>query len=650
MPQPMHDMLTRQLKRHLGNADAVPPEWMPLIHAVNDAYREFDRDRNMLERSLELSSEELLKINADLRQNESLLIELTTQVPGVVYQFYARSSGELGFYYISDKSEQIIGLKADLDGYLERLIALIIPEHRDGFIKSIEKSVKESTEWKYEWMMQKPSGERIWLSGNSAPTLRKNEIVFNGIVQDITEHNRAEDALRKIEARFSNLVAQSPLSIQILDTSGKTLQVNRAFENLWGVSFEQMRDYNILEDDQFEHIGVRPYLKKVFSGEAVDFPSTEFTPRTGTVVGHKRVVQTIAYPLKDESGAVREVTLIHQDISDRKRTEDALRESEEKHRLLIENSHDIIYMLTTDGVFTFVSPAWTALLGHPTSQVIGQSFQNFVHPDDIPGCMVWLQKVIEMGQRQEGVEYRVRHANGSWYWHTSSAVPLRDEAGKVIGFEGTARDISERKKAEKSIQDLLAQSDKDRRALLGILEDAKRSAAVAKQEKDFNKTIIDSIPGAFYMLDAKGQYVRWNAYQRDEIVGKPEDQVAGTNAIDTIHPDDRALIQSKIANVLSGNSVDETVEGRVLLRGGPAFRWLLMTGWKMTTNGNPFLVGIGIDVTERKLAEEKLRTTLEEIQLSNRLMAGREERVLELKKEINDLLAELGRPVRFRTT
>jgi diguanylate cyclase (GGDEF)-like protein/PAS domain S-box-containing protein len=157
------------------------------------------------------------------------------------------------------------------------------------------------------------------------------------------------------------------------------------------------------------------------------------------------------------------LVVIH-DITDLKRVEDALRESEEKHRLLIENSHDIIYMLTSDGIFTFVSPAWTTLLGHSISQVVDKSFVLFVHPDDIPGCMLWLQKVIETGQRQEGVEYRVRHIDGSWFWHTSSAVPLRSEAGTVIGFEGTARDITERKQAEDALrleQKLLSQAQKE---------------------------------------------------------------------------------------------------------------------------------------------------------------------------------------------
>ena len=135
----------------------------------------------------------------------------------------------------------------------------------------------------------------------------------------------------------------------------------------------------------------------------------------------------------------------------------------------------------------------------------------------------------------------------------------------------------------------------------GLIESEKR----LKREQALSNAIIDSIPGTFYMLDESGRYARWNSYQRDEIVGKPDDLMTVTNAADTIHPDDRALIGDRIANVL-GNGIVETVEGRVLLRGGPAFRWLLMTGRQMKIDGRPFLVGIGIDITERKQAEEKL--------------------------------------------
>jgi len=149
----------------------------------------------------------------------------------------------------------------------------------------------------------------------------------------------------------------------------------------------------------------------------------------------------------------------------RKRGEDALRRSEEKFRMIVENSHDIIYTLTAEGEFIFVSPAWTTLLGHPVTQVIGQSFMKFIHPDDVPQCMLFLKSVIETGEQQEGVEYRVLHINGVWDWHTTSAVPIKDETGTITGFYGIARDITERKRAEKALKEQLDSLAENKRTL-----------------------------------------------------------------------------------------------------------------------------------------------------------------------------------------
>jgi len=283
-------------------------------------------------------------------------------------------------------------------------------------------------------------------------------------------------------------------------------------------------------------------------------------------------------PLHNKEGQIIGISGLTRDITERVKAEKALIESEEKYRILVENSHDIIYTISADGTFLFVSPAWTILIGHEVKDVIGRSFAQFIHPDDVPMCKEWLQKVIETGKRQHGIEYRVKLTNGLWRWHTSSAVPFKNETGTIIGFHGIARDITERKLTEK----------------------------LAEKEKYLNHTIIDSVPGAFYMLDEQGKYVRWNAYQRDEIVGKPENRMADTYAINTIHPEDRDLIGSKISNVLT-HGINETVEGRVLLCGGPANRWLLMTGQRVVIEDKPYLLGIGTDITDRKQAEEEIK-------------------------------------------
>lgn len=133
------------------------------------------------------------------------------------------------------------------------------------------------------------------------------------------------------------------------------------------------------------------------------------------------------------------------------------------------------------------------------------------------------------------------------------------------------------------------------RRLARTLAERWEAGEAERQARGFGEAIIASIPGAFYMLDAAGRFVRWNAYQRDEIVGKTDDEMPQVNVLDTIHPDDRRLVSSGIAS-----GFEEAVEGRVLLRGGPAFRWFLMTGRQVMLGGDHFLVGAGVDITERR--------------------------------------------------
>jgi PAS domain S-box-containing protein len=160
-----------------------------------------------------------------LQKHRELLSEITGQVPSVVYQFYARPNGERGLYYVSPRSEQLLGLKPDRNNFLEKFTALVVSEHREDFLRSIDQAVQKVAEWKYEGMLEKPSGEKIWFSGNSIPLKREKEIVFNGMITDITERKRMEEekqkvaelrALAETKSKFTAVVShelRSPLAV-----------------------------------------------------------------------------------------------------------------------------------------------------------------------------------------------------------------------------------------------------------------------------------------------------------------------------------------------------------------------------------------------------------------------------------------------------
>ncbi len=243
--------------------------------------------------------------------------------------------------------------------------------------------------------------------------------------------------------------------------------------------------------------------------------------------------------------------------------------------------HDIIYTLTAEGIFTYVSPAWTALLGHPVDQVVGRSFQPWVHPEDVAVYLSWLHKVIATGQRQEGTEYRVRHLDGSWRWHTSSAVPLRDAVGRVTGFQGTARDITERKQAEASL----------------------------KQEQLFSKLVLDSLPGIFYLYTyPELRLVLWNK-QHETLLGFEAGEMAGRALVAWHIPEAQGAVLKAVEMVMEQGQ--STVEAPLVAKDGHRVPFLL-TGVKFETPEQCYLMGIGLDITERKQAEQALREREEE--------------------------------------
>jgi PAS domain S-box-containing protein len=146
-------------------------------------------------------------------------------------------------------------------------------------------------------------------------------------------------------------------------------------------------------------------------------------------------------------------------MKSRKKALKDLEESEEKYRVLVDYSFDIIYKVNSDRIITFASPSWTVLLGHDISEVIGRLYTDFVHPDDVKACEESIMKILSSSERQSDVEYRVRHIDGSWRLHTSSAVPIIDESGKFTSFVGIAKDITDRKNAEMEVKKLLSEKE-----------------------------------------------------------------------------------------------------------------------------------------------------------------------------------------------
>jgi PAS domain S-box-containing protein len=263
--------------------------------------------------------------------------------------------------------------------------------------------------------------------------------------------------LRQSEVRFRTLIEQSPLSTQIFSPDGRTLQVNRAWEELWGVTLETLGDYNILKDPQLVEKGIMPYIERGFAGTPTAVPPILYDPEVtipNVTVNEnpQRWVQAIIYPVRDAAGEIREVVLVHEDITERKRVEENLRYQLNLTSAITKNTAEGLCLLDAEGRLTFMNPAAEAMLGWKESELKGRVMHNAMHylrPDGTPYPLSEcpLSEVLNSKAtitNQEDVWVR---KDGTMIPIFCSCAPIIVD-GKVTGAVLAAHDITERKRAE----------------------------------------------------------------------------------------------------------------------------------------------------------------------------------------------------------
>ncbi|MDX1587817.1 MAG: diguanylate cyclase [Oleiphilaceae bacterium] len=164
--------------------------------------------------------------------------------------------------------------------------------------------------------------------------------------------------------------------------------------------------------------------------------------RLRTSTGEYRWFEAQSQPLQQEDGQILWYGYFT-DIQRHKETEAALRASENRFRSLVENANDIIYTLDEELRIQYASSNFERLLGMAPEKARGRSIQEFLHPNDLPDCQAFILQVFRTGERQSGVEYRVRHRNGQWHWHTSNASLVDNPLTGRPEYLGISRDITQ---------------------------------------------------------------------------------------------------------------------------------------------------------------------------------------------------------------
>ncbi len=364
-----------------------------------------------------------------------------------------------GFYtsspegYIIDANPAFIKMLGYND--LDELKSVHIPTHlyvheeeRNDMIRQHQN--EEFIDGLETYRLKRKDGRIIWVEDN-ARYIKKEDgtVLYNqGILRDITRRKEAEDALHESEARFRTVIDHSYDAVLIHESDGRLIDVNKTMLRMFDVSYTEALSYTIddytgpannIADSQNNWM-------RALAGEDVLFPWQARRPKDGSVFDVE------VYLTRIIAGKKKLILFNVRDVTEQKKAEKALRDSEEKYRLLFENSIEGIYQTTPDGRFLSVNPSFLRIFGFNSQDELFDRFKNvgtqqYVNPEDRER----LKSFIDAQGFVNSFETQLLKEDGTPIWVSMSARAVRDDSGILMYYEGFLQDITERKKAQEEL-------------------------------------------------------------------------------------------------------------------------------------------------------------------------------------------------------
>ncbi len=259
----------------------------------------------------------------------------------------------------------------------------------------------------------------------------------------------SDAALKESEKNYRELVEKARTLILKMDRGGNITFFNEYAQSFFGFSEQELLGRSvvgtIVPETESSGRNLQDMIANLIENPV---PFTTNTNENMRKNGERRWISWSNHKLEDAEGKYLGVLSVGQDVTERKKIEEALQASEQLFRSFVENVNDVIFVLSASGMFTYVSPQWKTAFGYEISEVVGHPFAPFVHPDDVTACFNFLTLVMETGKSQRGVEYRVLHKNGTWVSYTANGSCLTNQDGS-LSFVGIGRDITDQKLIQK---------------------------------------------------------------------------------------------------------------------------------------------------------------------------------------------------------
>jgi len=481
----------------------------------------------------------------------------------------------------------------EFDGNMETLYENIIhPNDRAGIARATEISIQKGIPQQVTFRILHKDGSirHVWGDGTVAYNEQGEMVRMIGIIQDITEHKKIEVALRRSESHFRNIINASPVALALNDEDNNITYLNSSFTNTFGYSLEDIPTLTqwwelAYPDESYRTWISNAWQENIENSKKYNTPFEPLEVKIQCKNGTKKTVIASAAPLTKKFKGNHLVTLF--DVTERKKAEIAYHKSESRYRKIVETAQEGIWTIDAENKTSFVNPIMAQMLGYSEKQMLGSSLYDFMDEEGKKDA----EQNVE--RRKNGVaekhEFKFICKDGTALWVELNTSPLLNDDGNYVGALAMITDITERRQAEKDLKN----SQK-------LLLRTENLAQVGSWDWDLRSDNVTWSPEMYRIYD----------YDPLEYA-----DMTFSIAMARTHPDDMETIKNYVQIVLhSGKS--SSVEYRLKLDDDSVrYVWSECEIIVDDKGNRTHLVGFVQDISNRKLAEQRLQKQKEEQKL-----------------------------------
>jgi PAS domain S-box-containing protein len=337
------------------------------------------------------------------------------------------------------------------------------PDDLPRVMAELTDSMTTGTAYDSELRYRRADGLYRWSQTRILPVRdREGRIArWYGLITDIDDRKRAEEALQKSEYESRLIVDSIPGMVAMVSPTGSLDMVGRQALEFFGRTIEELREWGTNDKIHPEDL---PGVIEAFSRAMAVGSPYEFSARFRRWDGVYRWFQDRGFPLRDRNGDIARWYLLITDIDDQKRAEEALRETEHESRLIVDSIPGLIAVLNASGEIERVSQPLLDYFGKSLEECRQWAVDDTLHPDDRPGYLQALERSFAAGDPVEYEAVRTRRFDGVYRWFDVRGLPLRDRQGRIVRWYFLLTEIDDKKRAE----DKIRQSEKEARQLLDL--------------------------------------------------------------------------------------------------------------------------------------------------------------------------------------